>query len=160
MKMEIELNDKSIKSAIKQLKDYKMWIEQKEKELVERLASIGVVEIHLGYNRALKGIEKIDVTSEWTSPNTMIIRASGKEVAFVEFGAGLIGYGHPQADEFGVGPGTYPEGKGHWDNPNGWWYQDATGKHHSKGNEASMVMYNTARKLEQEVERVVKEVFR
>lgn len=160
MKIELLLDVKNINKAIKKLNDYQRWIDQKTTEMLEKLASIGVVEVHIGYDNALKGIDKIDVTSEWTSPNSIVVRASGKEVAFVEFGAGLIGYGHPQAGEFGVGPGTYPDGKGHWNDPNGWWYKDSTGTHHSKGNEASMVMYNTARKLEQEVERVVKEVFR
>lgn len=159
MNIEMTLDVKSINKVIKELEKYKQDMENKTKIALEKLASIGVVDISLGYMEALTGVDKIDVTSEWVSDNTIAIKATGKEVAFVEFGAGLIGYGHPLASKLGVGPGTYPEGKGNWNNPKGWWYKDATGSHHTYGNYPSMVMYNATKKLEAEVERVFMEVF-
>ena len=158
MKIEVRLGE--VHKAIKQLDEYKHSLEYKMELIVERLASIGVTEAFIGFDRAIKGIEKINVTSEWVTDKKMVIRASGKEVAFIEFGTGATyGYGHPQSEELGVGPGTYPKSKGHWDDPKGWWYKNETGSHHTYGNAPSMTMYNTARKLEQELETVVKEVF-
>jgi hypothetical protein len=81
------------------------------------------------------------------------VMANGQAVLFIEFGSGLIGFGHPEPH--GMGPGTYP-GKGHWNDPNGWYY--AHGKK-SHGNPPNMPMYTTVKELEQELERMVKEVF-
>ena len=72
----------------------------------------------------------------------------------------MIGYGYPPEELNGMGPGTYP-GKGHWNDPKGWWYSNEDGSgHHSYGNPPNMPMYNTVKELEQELERVVREVFR
>ena len=76
---------------------------------------------------------------------------------FIEFGAGITyGYGHPLAGELGVGPGTYPEGKGHWDNPGGWWY--AHGQH-SYGNPPAMAMVAARDAMVADITTIAREVF-
>jgi hypothetical protein len=89
-----------------------------------------------------------------------VIYAEGESVAFIEFGAGAkYGYGHPQAGEFGFGPGTWSDGesgKGHWNDPKGWWY--APGQH-SYGNPPAMAMYQAVQKMTEELTVIAREVF-
>ena len=78
-------------------------------------------------------------------------------MAFIEFGSGAkYGYGHPQAGKLGVGPGTYPDGKGNWDNPKGWWYGNSE---HTFGNPPAMAMYGAVQAITEQVTMIAKEVF-
>ena len=148
----------SVQAAIKEIEDYKKWLEGKAKELVKRLADIGAFDAHIRFANAFyTGDRDFDVTVEQLDENTFAIVASGETILFIEFGAGITyGYGHPQAGEFGYGPGTYPSEKGHWNDPKGWWTPDGV---HTYGNPPGMPMYRTAKELAQRVEEVAKEVF-
>lgn len=152
------MDSSSIDRAIHELRDYQQWLERKAGELAERLATLGAVQVSLEYARAVyTGDKDVDVTVEKRGENTYAIVASGATVLILEFGAGVTyGYGHPQAGEFGYGPTTYP-GQTHAADPKGWWIP---GGEHTYGNPPSMTMYRTAKELEQEVERIAKEVFR
>lgn len=156
----IDLSSSGIKELSDGLKQRKKWLEQKGNELASRLAEMGATKASLGFSGAIyTGDEDHEITVEQTGDMEFAVRATGGTVLFVEFGAGLIGYGHPEAN--GLGPGTYP-GKGHWNDPNGWWLpRDKAGGHsqHTYGNPPNMPMYNAVKALEQELERVVKEVF-
>lgn len=153
----VNLSDDSINNAIKELKAYKAWVLQKERELRLRLAQIGVDVASIQFSRAVyDGTNDVTVRVDDTG-SVAVIYAEGESVAFIEFGAGAkYGYGHPQAGEFGVGPGTYPDGKGHWDDPNGWWY--AHGKR-SYGNPPAMAMYNAVQRMTEQITMIAKEVF-
>lgn len=149
----IDLSTSGIKELQDGLKEYDKWLKRKSDELAKRLADMGAVKAELNFAAAYyDGDEEHAITVE-PIDGGYSVKASGRTVLFVEFGTGLIGYGHPELH--GMGPGTYP-GKGHWDDPNGWWY--AHGQH-SHGNPPNMPMYNTVKELEQELARVVKEVF-
>lgn len=76
---------------------------------------------------------EISVTNEG---KTWTLTAAGTEVLILEFGSGLMGYGHP--DNLGYGPGTYP-GKGHWNQPQGWW---TPAGQHSYGSPPAMGFYD------------------
>ena len=151
--IEVDLSANGLKTLQRELADYQKWLERKSDELCRRLAEMGAVKASLEFSRAIySGKEDHEITVEPVEGGYKV-RATGSTVLFVEFGTGLIGYGHPEPN--GMGPGTYP-GKGHWDDPNGWYY----GKHeHTYGNPPNMPMYNTVKELEQELARVVKEVF-
>lgn len=153
----IELSPESIKAAVKELKKYKAWVEAKEAELRMRLAQRGATVASIQFARAIyNGTKDVSVRVD-DNGSVAVIYAEGESVAFIEFGAGAkYGYGHPLADEFGTGPGTYPDGKGHWDDPNGWWY--ASGKH-SHGNPPAMAMYNAVQVMVEELTAIAKEVF-
>ena len=155
----VTLDPSSIDRAIRELRDYKQWLQTKANELAERLANMGAPNVSLGYARAIyQGDRDFDVTVEQRSENTFAIVASGEAVLFLEFGAGIkCGYGHPQDGQFGYGPGTYP-GKGHWNDPRGW-YIPGSGEH-TYGNPPSMAMYTTARDLRNSIQEVAREVFR
>lgn len=126
---------------------------------------MGATSVSIGFSRAFyDGPNIYNVTVEDTPSGGYKIVVNGDSVAFVEFGAGVrYGEGHPQASEFGVGPGTYPSGKGHWNDPDGWYLPKgkwaADGTRHTYGNPPNMPMYNTATDLRNEVERVAREVF-
>lgn len=150
---EINLSDKGIERLQKGLKSYEKWLEKKSKELCLRLAEMGAIRASANFG-VIKydGHEDHEISVEKRDGGYAVV-ARGATVLFVEFGSGLIGYGHPEPHD--MGPGTYP-GKGHWNDPNGWYY--AHGKK-SYGNPPNMPMYATVKDLENELERVVREVF-
>ena len=159
-KISIQLNTRSIDAAIKTLQEYQQSLDRQRDELCRRLAQMGAVSVSLGYSRAVYSGEKDITVSVEPIENGYAILAEGESVLFVEFGAGVTyGYGHPQAGELGMGPGSYPDGKGHWDNPNGWWIPKEAGGGHTYGNPPSMTMYQTAKELQEAVLRMAKEVF-
>ena len=151
------LSQGNVASAIKELRLYAAWVEQKEAELRSRLASLGATVASIQFARAIySGTNDVSVRVDDTG-SVAVIYAEGESVAFIEFGSGIThGYGHPQAGELGMGPGTYPEGKGHWDNPNGWWY--AHGQH-TYGNPPAMAMYKAVQAMTEELTRIAREVF-
>ena len=157
----IELSNESIDKAIKQLKNYKQWVLAKEAELRSRLAMLGATVVSIRFSGAIyNGNKDISVHVE-DDGSTATIYADGESVAFIEFGSGAkYGYGHPQAGEFGFGPGTWSdgeEGKGHWDNEHGWWYGSGQ---HSYGNPPAMAMYTAVKEMTENVTKIAKEVFR
>ena len=164
------LTGEGIDEAIRAVAEYKRWIEEKTNLLAKRLAEIGydcsyqVLSGHIYSGDTLSSL-----TVEEVGPAQFLVKAESEAILFLEFGAGLIGYGHPEPQ--GYGPGTYP-GKGHWDDPNGWWYETddpalavktskKTGKMygHSRGTPAYMPMYGAVRELEQRFKQIVAEVF-
>lgn len=156
----ITLDNKSISDAIKELKRYKAWILQKEEELRIRLATVGATVASIQFSRAIyNGSNDVTVRVDDTGSRA-VIYAEGESVAFIEFGSGIkYGYGHPQAGEFGFGPGTWsdgPEGKGHWDSEKGWWYGSGE---HSYGNPPAMAMYKAVQEITEKVTEIAREVF-
>lgn len=163
----IELTNKSIGKAVRELEKYRVWVVQKEKELRERLALRGATVASIQFARAIyTGSNDVSVRVDNTG-SVAVIYAEGEAVAFIEFGSGAkYGYGHPQAGEHGFGPGTYsdgPDGKGHWDdmdrngNYSGWWFGSSQ---HTYGNPPAMAMYKTVQEIAENVTEVAQEVFR
>jgi hypothetical protein len=144
----------SVSRAQRRLDEYFADLIEKANTVCERLATIGAVRASLDFSRAIyNGTNDVAVTVE-PIDNGYAIHATGNAVLFIEFGSGAsYGYGHPEPE--GYGPGTYP-GKGHWNDPNGWWY----GNHeHSYGNPPAQAMYNAKRDIQAEVQRIADEVF-
>lgn len=156
----IELSDSSIKSAIKEIREYKAWVLRKEEELRLRLASLGATVASIQFTRAIySGTNDVKVRVDNTG-SVAVIYAEGSAVAFIEFGSGeKHGYGHPQAGEFGFGPGTWSDGengKGHWDNEKGWYYGH---NKHTYGNPPAMAMYSAVQQMTEDITRIAREVF-
>ena len=156
-RIEVELTERSIDNAIRELRMYKAWMGQKEAELRQRLAALGATVASIQFSRAIyNGTNDVSVRVDDTG-SVAVIYAEGAAVAFIEFGSGAkYGYGHPQAGEFGTGPGTYPEGKGNWDNPKGWWYGNGQ---HSYGNPPAMAMYAAVQRMTEQITTIAREVF-
>ena len=161
MKIRVSLSPSSIDAAIKQLTDYQKDLDRKAQEICKRLADMGALYAEWNFSGVLyAGDIDYNITVDRKDENTYVIKADGKSVLFMEFGAGVKhGYGHPQAEEFGMGPGTYPNGKGHWNDPKGWWFGEKGHWTHTYGNAPGMPMYNAAKDLRKEIMTVVREVF-
>ncbi len=152
------LSDQNIRNAIKEVRKYQRWVEDKEAELRLRLASVGATVASIQFSRAIySGTNDVSVRVDNTG-SVAVIYAEGESVAFIEFGSGdKHGHGHPQAGEFGFGPGTYPSDKGHWNNPKGWWYGNSQ---HTYGNPPAMAMYQAVQAMTEQITMIAKEVFR
>ncbi len=156
--IQIQLTNESIKNAVKEVRKYQKWVAAKEKELRTRLAMLGATVASIQFARAIySGSNDVTVRVDDTG-SVAVIYAEGSAVAFIEFGAGATyGYGHPLAGQFGVGPGTYPDGKGNWDNPNGWWFGSGQ---HTYGNPPAEAMCRAVQEITENVTEIAREVFR
>lgn len=159
-KIVVPLSVTGINQLQDELKEYQRWQQERAKELAERLAVLGGTVASIRFKRAFyKGMMDATV-SVVAIPDGYKVVANGESVLFIEFGAGVKhGYGHPEANEFGMGPGTYPDGKGHWNDPNGWYLPKSAGGGHTYGNPPAMPMYEARKQIEQELPIIVKEVF-
>lgn len=159
-KIVVPLSVSGIQKIQDELKEYQRWQKDKAKELAERLAMLGASAASIRFSRAIYTGEKDAVVTVEAVPNGYKVKADGESVLFIEFGTGITyGFGHPEAQEFGMGPGTYPDGKGHWNDPNGWYLPKSAGGGHTYGNPPAMPMYEARKQIEQELPRIVKEVF-
>jgi len=152
----------NIKNAAKELRKYAEWVTRKEAELVEKLAERGRAVASIKFATAqYDGTNDVSVRVD-ANGSTAVIYAEGAAVAFIEFGSGAeMGYGHPDAGKHGLGPGTWSSnpdlgGKGHWDNPNGWYYKHGEKSH---GNPPAMAMYDAVQAMTAEITTIAREVF-
>lgn len=159
-KIVVPLSVSGIRKIRDELKEYQRWQKGKAKELAERLAMLGASVASIRFSRAIYTGEKDAVVTVEAVTNGYKVKANGESVLFIEFGSGVTyGSGHPEAQKFGMGPGTYPNGKGHWDDPKGWYLPKDKGGGHTYGNPPASPMYEARKAIEQELPRIVKEVF-
>jgi hypothetical protein len=156
------LSAENIEKAAQELRDYADWVERKSEELVEKLAKRGATVAELRFTGArYDGENDVEVRVD-PQGNTATIYAEGTAVAFIEFGSGAaMGYGHPEAGKHGLGPGTWSTseelgGKGHWNDPNGWYYKHGKKSH---GNPPAMAMYGAVQAMTYELTMIAREVF-
>lgn len=154
------LGASSIDKAIKELKTYQAWVKQKTVELTERLATIGAMEATIRFSRAYYDGENDASVSVEPIPNGWKIVASGKDVCFLEFGAGVYFNGSEQYPDRPAEIskiGEYGQGKGKQDT---WGFYDSGGDLVlTHGTPAAMPMLHASRVMEQEVLRIAQEVF-
>ena len=156
------IDGRGIDKAIRGVEEYKRWLLDKTEQLTQRLAEIGVKTADVNFLAAYyDGVNDAKVTAEKVGDCQYVVKADGESVLFIEFGTGLIGYGHP--DVQGYGPGTYPPkdpANPNWNKPGGWFYYGEDGEaHHTHGNPPNAPMYNTVKELEQQFEAIAQEVF-
>ena len=161
MKIKIDPFDPaSIKAAAAQIRQYENDLKKKEREFVKRLGEVGVTVASVRFTGAVyDGTNDVKVVLTQHGHGATVT-ASGQAVMFIEFGSGVIGAGHELAAEHGYGPGTWsdgPQGKGHWQDPNGWYY--AHGKK-SKGNPPARAMLEARDEMVRQVTEIAREVWR
>jgi hypothetical protein len=148
----------SVSRATRRLEEYYADLIEKANELCRRLAEIGQVRAKLDFSNAqYDGTNDVTVGPVEPIDNGYAVRASGNAVLFIEFASGVIGAGHPEPE--GYGPGTWsegPQGKGHWQDPDGWYYRHGM---KSIGNPPAAAMYHAKQDVSQEVQRIADEVF-
>lgn len=150
----VELSPSGVDKAIKELIAYRDSLDGKLKKFLNMLADVGLDSISTtvaqidpndlgrGYGQLL--MDKQEKPSG-EGQCKMTIFLEGEDVLFIEFSAGITfgtdSYPLPSGDGYGMG--TYPDGKGHWDDPEGWFYRDENDVlRHSYGNPAYMPMYH------------------
>lgn len=155
------MDPQDIKRAIKELKAFKKRFLDDEKELVRRLAEIGVKEASVRFTTAMyDGINDVSVQLN-KAKNGYVIVAKGKAVAFIEFGAGVYHntgepYPNPRPEGI-VGIGEY--GKGHG-KQKAWGYYDESGELViTRGNPAAMPMWYASEEMKNSILKIVREVF-
>lgn len=162
MKIVIDpFDQKSIEDAIKEVERYKRWVQEKEEILRLRLAQLGATVASIEFSRAIyNGTNDVSVRVDDNGSKATIF-AEGSAVLFIEFGSGAkYGNGHPDAGKFGYGPGTYsdgPNGKGHWSDPNGWYFSHGQ---HSFGNPPAMAMVHARDAILEQLTAIAREVFK
>lgn len=126
MKIEVELNAKSIKKAIKLLKEQKkVLVDEAIPEFMMRSAEWIANEANRILNVADIGSQiKQNIASSWhikmVSQNRIILYNMSWKAAFVEFGVGIVGEGspHPNASQTGYEYNVdtpYKYSNGGWD---------------------------------------------
>lgn len=171
--IQISLSEKSIRSAIQELKRYQSDLQKKTELYVQRLAGIGEQVAIQAINESPMG-EGVSLRREKT-PEEMgckvVLIATGKtfrtegrapfySVLAIEFGSG-IHYNptpNPKANEFGLGVGTYP-GQVHAFE-DGWYYLGADDKwHYTHGVKATMPLFKASQEILRQYVSIAKEVF-
>lgn len=168
--MNITVNVSGLDETIRRLEEYANRIDRAGAEIVKRLAQLGydtAYSVMAGHIYSGETINSLQIVEN--DPTHYTLMAGSKALLFFEFGAGLNGGGHPQAGEFGFGPGTYP-GQKHALDPNGWWFptddpnliirtdKNGQGWGHSYGNRPQMPMYKASRKIQDDLLEVAREV--
>jgi hypothetical protein len=146
-----------MRNAIAELKAYRNSLDAKTDKLLEKLAYIGVKEASVRFTTAMyDGVNDSSVTLE-PIKDGYCIKAEGKAVAFIEFGAGVYHnsgepYPNPRPDGI-VGIGEY--GKGHGKRQ-AWGFKDESGELViTHGNPAAMPMWYAS----EEMRNAIKETF-
>ena len=128
--IECVLSPESVDSAIKGLQNYKDELQDKHKQLVDRLAKAGLKVASVAYSEASAGsigeemdgpdsaVPALEITTE-DGGLTAVIQISGHDVTFIEFGSGIhfnrAYAGKPattNAEKFGYTIGGYGTGLG------------------------------------------------
>ena len=155
------LNPRSIDEAIREMRSYRDSIKGKMDKMLEKLAYIGLKEASIRFTTAIyDGVNDSSVTLE-PIKDGYCIRASGRAVAFIEFGAGVYhnpGEPYPNPRPAGiVGIGEY--GKGHGKQP-AWGFRDESGELVvTRGNPAAMPMWYASEEMRKSILATFKEVF-
>lgn len=168
--IKVKLNTSSIDRAIKELEQYKRWLKEKEKQLLERLAEIGYWEANVRFSSAMyDGVNDVTVTIN-ESGNGYTIEAQGNAVAFIEFGTGVTynsGSSYPGKKPDGVADiGEFGQGKG---KRRAWFYYGDPGTNgevqesgvvKTRGNPAEAPMYYATEEMRRSIQKIAREVFR
>lgn len=153
------LDEQEIDRAIKEVKQFKELFLTKCNRLVEELTAYGleVARVQVAQLDAVYTGELMNSIDSYYSPtyNVGIIKAGAYYAAYVEFGTGVVGQRNPHPNP----QGWQYDVNGHGDE--GWvYYNDYLGDFRwTKGFKSRPFMYNTARQLEKNCEKIAREVF-
>lgn len=176
MELKAELSVKGLRNLQKQLLAYKTSLSDKCDRLVKELAELGIPTIEENVAKASftydsQGIQSGSDTEHKTyvkvdsligmSKATLVLE--GKEILFIEFGAGVHYNGavgtskHPKGKENGFLIGTY--GYGHGSQQVWGYYADSGELVLTHGTEATMPMFKASEVIRQKVVEKAREIF-
>ncbi len=171
--IKIDLSEKGLAKAIKEIEQYKNDIVQKTNTLRIRVAKYIADTAQSGFNGAIVddllkgGVKTAQVDVGITNQgNVSVVVANGEDAIWVEFGAGVHHNGasgsspHPNGNELGFTIGEYGKGMGKRDT---WVYYedgDKSRKVYTHGTPATMPMYNAVKQVTDDIQAIAKEVFK
>lgn len=168
----INLSEKDIDRAIKELEQYKQEIIRKTELLRVKVADRISALAQSSFNGAIVddltgesgGSRKADVrVSIDERENVSIVIAAGEDAVWVEFGAGVYHNGsagsspHPEGSKLGFTIGGYGKGMGKRQT---WGFYEDGELRLTHGTPAVMPMYNAVKAVCDEIADIAKEVFR
>lgn len=175
--LKADLSVSSIRNLQRELEKYRDSLTYKCELLVKRLAEAGIPVIDenmakVAFTVDEKGIQsgadpqhytqvKINTFGSYARADLIV---EGKELLFIEFGAGVYYNGtagsspHPKGGEFGYVIGSY--GKGHGKQKVWGYYADSGELILTHGVEATMPMYKASLDIAQNVVKIAREVFK
>lgn len=157
-----KVQTKGLEDTIGYFEVFKDRMEQRLNVLIQRLAEIGVTTAKAYFSNGMLYIENehpVNVYSEKIQDGIAVV-ASGEQVAFIEFGAGVhyngaesyLGKRPPNV----VGIGEFGQKKGRQDV---WGYYDSNGLLRlTHGNPPANAMYFTGEEIIKNIDRIAKEV--
>lgn len=162
----VKLNARSIDAAIKQLEDYKKFIQNRVIHLIEQMCRDGEDYAAAGMTHYATGITSGSIIG-FRDGNRGVIEAGGAAI-WIEFGTGVVKNPgedpyHDRAELSAQGTTIYEwgeYGEGHGADPGGWYYLHDDGHvYHTYGIPMQPFMHNAAEKLAAEFEATAKKVF-
>lgn len=176
MDIKIDLLDpQSIKKAETQLRKYKKSLNSRAEKLCKWLAEFGVGYAQVYFDNAYVDVDRFDgeplkttniyvTMTKNGSENGVVytVKAAGKDIAFIEFGAGVHFNGggdpyHEKRLDGIVGIGQYGKGYGKRDS---WVYNGDDGKPRiTVGTPEQPGMYLTAKEMRSKITEIAREVF-
>ena len=163
----IDLTQSGIQKAVREIRQYKQSLVNKNALFVQRLGEIGIPVIDSRIAAAQGDSNKNHNTyirlNSFGSYSQAVLVVEGKDLLMLEFGAGIHYNGaagsspHPKGQEFGYTIGSYGRGQGANDF---WFYTADTGESvMSHGTQATMPVYNASVEILQRIKEIAKEVF-
>lgn len=155
----------------KGVEEYAKWLQERCNLLLKRLAEYGLTIADAGFQSAIyDGTNDVSVKVEDRGQNMKAVVAVGSSALFIEFGTGIVYPDtHPEAAKLGMIRGEY--GKGHGKQRT-WGYYGEPGSNGevrekkkggtivlTHGNPANMPMYNAVKQIEQDIQKIAREVF-
>ena len=171
MKINIKLDTRSTKMAIRNLKRYRDQLQTKCRLVVDRLLEEGISTAKLNcgeYGNVITFTKPITdgnhhVKGKLVAVGTPVLRTRGDvtyevdPLLMAEFGSGWEAKVLDNVP--GVGQGTYP-GQTHAFDPQGWWYTDDNGQtQHSYGETPTFPMHSASIAMILTIDKILKEVF-
>lgn len=168
----VDLSAEGIEKAIREVKEYKEWLERKTVELRNRIAEEIAKDANFGFNSSpveilpREGVQigTVDVVVEEEGDISVVV-ANGTDAVWIEFGAGVYYNGsvgaspNPLVSENGL---PFTIGSMSASNPYklGWKFVGEDGEtHFTHGTPASMPFYNAVQGVINDIASIAKEVF-
>jgi hypothetical protein len=162
------LDSESVEEALREIRKLKAKVEAYPEKLLNAIVDDAARKAEEGFAGATyTGKNDVRVTTE-VNNNEAVIKASGENVAFIEFGTGVAYEEHPYGASMGLTHGSYGKGKGN--NPKGWVFKGEPGNAYTKelkdgvywtkGQPPARAMYEAGKLIKEETAMIAKEVWK
>ena len=168
--IQITLDPSSIAKAIKELNQYQKDVENKVRQLIQRLVDLGanVARVKIVEMGAYYSGELLSGVGGYFSPllNSGWVKVTNNHAAFVEFGTGVVGLANPHKNGEYLSKASWAYATGRTifttkDGRTGWYYPTDNGEYRfTEGMKSRPFMYETALELQRTFPKLAMEVFR